>query len=326
MRHFSCSICSKHYRYQSYYKKHLESKNHLLLFDKQMKSGREIDCLVKEDTLQLIKAKENEQKRTCRLCGEILPSIYSKNIHIRDICSKKIDEGKRYYEQDSKIEELKQEIKRQRVTISKLRKELSNSKQKAADFEKEMMEKLFSLSTQLVESVQNHPRSKMKHVTNKNNTTNNTTINFTLTKFGEEDIGVLSEEEKDAILTADPQLMALTLIGTLNLNQKYPQNHNLHVPNLRTKNLYVFDGHRFGLVSPFWCYKILEEASRKIISLGQERVDKGLMTDDLYDNINLGRDHGTRNIKDKFNDIDFVMETIHEKKDIVEKTRQIQHI
>jgi len=161
------------------------------------------------------------EKNTCLYCNTTFTRNSSLQRHLNKDCK-----AKKSYEE---LEMLKEKLKTLATENEQLKKEMTELK---------------------------HTKISNKNITNNTNSNNkinngvinnnNNTINVQLVQFGNENIDHIDVKEAlDVYLKSTGGNIISNILKLINLNEKYPQNHNICISDLSRELVKIFDGKKF---------------------------------------------------------------------------------
>jgi hypothetical protein len=175
-------------------------------------------CIKKSTTIPHITPKNTdlhvEDKLVCNYCHEKFSRSDSLNRHIREYCKVKKSD-------DDTKEQL----------LQKLLNEHENMKQR-------------------IQTLEEKNKEYQKIINTQNNTQNinikDSTINFNVSPYGNEDTSFISEETFKKIINKGFNSVP-ALVDEIHFNKNKPENHNIYISNLRDDYVLVFDGNDWNL-------------------------------------------------------------------------------
>jgi len=237
---YECIKCNRIFKQKCHLDKHIYNKKHsceisksnIDILNKQIKENNlneEIE--INEKTkLNVIEEKVNlydmifnntdiSKSITCKYCNNAFSYKSSLIKHEKERCK-----AKKSYEE---LELLKEKLKTLATENEQLKKEMTELK---------------------------HTKILNKNVTNYKNTNNkinngvinNNTINVQLVQFGNENIDDIDTKEAlDVYLKSTGGNIISNILKLINLNEKYPENHNICISDLSRELVKIFDGKNF---------------------------------------------------------------------------------
>jgi hypothetical protein len=188
------------------------------------KSSNINELIIKDiDNLININIKKPIEKNTCTFCDKSFSQKSSLNRHLKDRCNSK----KYYYE----FEKLKDKVN-------------------AVICENENLKKKLNTQVNSINNSNNTSNTLNKnHINNgviNNNNNNNNNLNIQLVQFGNENIDELDiKEALDVYLRSTGGNIVSNILKYVNLNDKYPQNHNICITDLSRELVKIFNGKKF---------------------------------------------------------------------------------
>ena len=203
------------------YKKIIESKipsiNEIILDD--------IEKLVNKNVLV------NENNNTCMYCNITFVQKSSLNRHLKDRCKSKI-----YFDE---LEKLK----------SKFESVINNNNSLLKENEKLKKENEELKNTNVPSHIINNNTTNNNNLKNNqinNGTINHNNLNVQLVQFGNENIDDLDiKEALNVYLKSTGGNILSNILKFVNLNEKYPQNHNICMSDLSRELVKIFNGKKF---------------------------------------------------------------------------------
>jgi hypothetical protein len=165
------------------------------------------------------------KKYECENCGKKFSTGKTKNYHQETSCIKgnkdnKITMKELLLQQQEEIKKMKEKIE----TLEKTKRKPGRPKK---------------IEQQIKISGDNNINIGKQKIINDNSRTNNVIINF-----GQEDISMLTNKEKEKILNKAWSSI-VELIKVLHCNEKRPETRNICLTNLRSNDIYVYENGKF---------------------------------------------------------------------------------
>jgi len=240
-----------------------------------------------------------DKNHVCEHCGNTFTSIVSMRRHIKESCKvknhneeKNIQGGKQdNVSKDKKYEEVKRENKILKLEIEN---KLMAKQLKEMDFnpvdnpivEPKIPKVIISKNTSNNEQKKKTIISLNNKIVNDNtanNATNNACIinnyNVNLVANGQEDMGKI--DMKTIIKGISGFHTPISLTEEVNFNDKYPENHNVFISNIKEGYANVFDGRAWNLVSRTELIDRIYERQRDYIEENIEELAKSLSQNEI---------------------------------------------
>jgi hypothetical protein len=219
-----------------------------------------------------------ERTHICKFCEKTFTTAQSMYRHIRTVCDMKKQEDSRrneIFERLIKIEETNEllslkrenELLKEQHELSSLKREIEFLKENNASSKREngklkkkviKMEKLIKSNTGTINN--NLIMNVNNGVVNNNN--------VTLVAYGLEDMSKLDKIDM-ANVFQNGYNSTLKLTETLHFNPKYPEYHNVYIPNMKDKYAMMYDGSN-------WALTIKEDLINKIYNDKRYYIEENL--------------------------------------------------
>lgn len=225
-----------------------------------------------------IKCNENQYNNECIYCKKKFITKGNVTRHIKNNCS--------IYKN---IQKEKQDLFNKLVKLEEKNKELNNKN-------KELKDENIKIKTQLKQNSENNIISLNNTININNNLTNNGIINnITIVAYGKEKIDNISDKEiLNAVSKGFNTVEYLT--KTVHFNKKYPEYHNVYIPNIKESYAMVFDGIKWKLLQKkdvieniyldkkLFIDDNLENFTKSLPPYKIKSLNKWLQSDDNFDN------------------------------------------
>ena len=172
---------------------------------------------------------------TCVFCNTTFVQKASLNRHMKDRCK-----SKKYYDE---LEILKEKLNSMSKNYQDLEKEMTNLKNENLKHTGDI-----NTNTMVTNNSNNHNKTVNKNQINNGNILNNTnnTVNVQLVQFGCENIDNIDTEEVMHVYAKSTGGNILScILKYVNLNDKYPENHNICITDLSRELVKIFNGKKF---------------------------------------------------------------------------------
>ena len=171
-------------------------------------------------------------KHICSYCNNSFNYKSSLIKHMKARCK-----SKKYYDE---LEILKEKLKTLSTENEQLKKEMTELKHTGI-----VNNNTTNNTTNNINNTLNKNLNKINNgVINNNN--NNNTINVQLVQFGNENIDHIDTKEAlDVYLKSTGGNIVSNILKLINLNEKYPENHNICISDLSRELVKIFDGKKF---------------------------------------------------------------------------------
>jgi hypothetical protein len=262
---FSCNNCNKKFNRKSNYEYHINDKvkpcgsDNIDTFDKNVEHSPKSQNIIenKEITIndlilrrldELINPNlENIDSTTCVYCNKFFTRVDNLQRHLKERCKSKKNHDE----------------------LEKLKIRLSNIVVENEKFKKEIIE--LKHTNNNVTNMTNN----ISNILNKNqinNGTINNNVNVQLVQFGSENIDDIDSDEALTVYYKSTGGNILSNVFKLvNLNENYPQNHNICISDLSREIVRIFNGKKFVVKK----FKNVEgEIMSKVIKNTYKLVDK----------------------------------------------------
>lgn len=249
---YTCPKCKKDFNRKCNYDYHLNNKkkpclsNKIILtpensekiveismdnFEENINKELNNDILFKKiDNMLNTNLVNDDSVTTCMYCESIFTRNDNLQRHIKERCK-----SKKYIDE---LEKLKQKLNLLSGNYQNLEKENENLKKENKE--------LKNNNTQPITNIQNNTNNT-NNINNINNgVINNNNVNIKLVQFGHENIDDLDiKEALDIYLKSTGGNIISNILKFINLNEKYPQNHNICMTDLSRELVKIFNGKQF---------------------------------------------------------------------------------
>lgn len=273
---YKCERCDKEFAKKGDYTRHVNRKNPCFLSN-QNESFRIINesqkkdvCNETESYIEQAHVKDNQ----CKYCKKFFTTNSNYNRHVNNNCKvkKKLDEEK---------ENILNELSHKMNKIEKENKEIIEKNKELQNEILQMKSKSESKSSNI--NSNNTQNNTQNNIVNNNITNNN---NIKLVAFGSEDLSKLTEEEWMAIIKRKYSSME-ELTRRLHFDINKPENHNVYISNMRSRQLLYFDGKNWNA----------GDKKTKLNDLYEEKAER------IFTRVDIYKDQLTDELVNKFDKI-----------------------
>lgn len=252
---YNCSKCNKEFNKKSNYENHINKKKPCVKFSNKNTNDNEININDNDNSKlplnnQIITKDENPLNETlfdkidsllnknivnkgntmsCIYCDAIFSRNDNLQRHMKERCK-----SKKYIDE---LEKLKEKLNLLSGSYQNLEKENENLKKENNELKN---------SNHQVTNIQN-TFNNTNNINNINNgIINNNNVNIKLVQFGSENIDDLDiKEALDIYMKSTGGNIISNMLKFVNLNEKYPQNHNICMTDLSRELVKIFNGKQF---------------------------------------------------------------------------------
>jgi hypothetical protein len=236
------------------------SSNNSIIFSNKSKSvidNKEVtinDLILKKINDMVNPNLDNLDTNTCIYCNSVFTRFDNLQRHQRIRCKSK----KNYDE----LEKLKEKLILITSNYTTLEKEIEVLKK-----EKDLFKNIPLNTTQITNNTTNNTKNQIN-----NGVINNNNVNVQLVQFGCENIdNIDSDEALNVYFRSTGGNILSNVLKLINLNEKYPQNHNICISDLSRELVKIFNGKKFVVKK----FKNVEgEIMGKVIKNTYKIVDK----------------------------------------------------
>ena len=205
----------------------------------------------------------NNNINACRYCDKIFSRIDNLNRHLKDYCKSKI-----YFEQSKKYFDELEELKEKLFLLTNNYQNLENNYQNLVKI------------NQKGAIIENNEPVAIINKTINNNCNNqinkgvilNNTVNIQVVQFGEENIDNLNlTEAVKQYLASTGGNIASNMLKYININEKYPENHNICITDFSREIVKIHNGKKF-IYKKF--KNVKNDILNKIVKNTRKIVDK----------------------------------------------------
>ena len=235
MSSYKCDRCNKVFNYKNDFRRHRNRKfpckvvnvenytSDMLLAD-EIKIGKKLHTNAHKCT----ELHTNTQKFICNYCTKVFTRNSSLVRHIDNYCKARKDAEK---QKEDIFNKLVEQMERQNEVIEQMQKQILDIQKE----NKELKRKL------VINNTVNNTKNK-----NCNNTQINN--NIQLVAFGEEDLLQISDDVSKIILNKG-FMSVPRLVEHVHFNKNMPDNHNVYIPNMKSRYAMTFNGCKWNLLS-----------------------------------------------------------------------------
>ena len=256
---YKCNTCEREFRQKCHLTDHLNKKKSCILINNiiphktsknpQKTSGSPHNSsllpLLKEDIIDLILKKptindankENINKNlTCMYCDKIFTRNDNLQRHQNTYCKSKVNHDD--------LEDLKVKMNIIINNYEKIEKENINLKNKIDEIE--LIKNEEKPVNKINKKTINNTNNTNSNNNNNNNINNGVVNNINIVQFGEEDISKLNlpEAVKQFLISTGGNI-ASNMLKYINLNEKYPENHNICITDISRELVKIHNGKKF---------------------------------------------------------------------------------
>ena len=219
MVEYKCNRCCKLYKNKFDYNRHLNRQKPCAIQTPNDTTEHQYNTSIKDNTVQNYNSINTDQtpiiekEHICKYCKSSFTRNWSLLRHIDMRCAKKKDIDE---EKEEKFNILLQELK-------EIKKEMIVLKNNATN-------------NNIIKNNNNN-----NNINNTQNIQNNNNINIKLVAYGKEDITNLSKDEWRKIIFKNYKSIE-ELTNVLHFDKNKPENHNIYIPNIKSKFIMIFDG------------------------------------------------------------------------------------
>ena len=256
---YKCNTCEREFRQKCHLTDHLNKKKSCILINNiiphktsknpQKTSGSPHNSsllpLLKEDIIDLILKKptindankENINKNlTCMYCDKIFTRNDNLQRHQNTYCKSKVNHDD--------LEDLKVKMNIIINNYEKIEKENINLKNKIDEIE--LIKNEEKPVNKINKKTINNTNNTNSNNNNNNNINNGVVNNINIVQFGEEDISKLNlPEALKQYLVSTGGNIASNMLKYINLNEKYPENHNICITDISRELVKIHNGKKF---------------------------------------------------------------------------------
>ena len=256
---YKCNTCEREFRQKCHLTDHLNKKKSCILINniiphKSSKNPHKTSesphnssllPLLKEDIIDLILKKptindankENINKNlTCMYCDKIFTRNDNLQRHQNTYCKSKVNHDD--------LEDLKVKMNIIISNYEKIEKENINLKNKIDEIE--LIKNEEKPVNKINKKTINNTNNTNSNNNNNNNINNGVVNNINIVQFGEEDISKLNlpEAVKQFLISTGGNI-ASNMLKYINLNEKYPENHNICITDISRELVKIHNGKKF---------------------------------------------------------------------------------